>query len=163
MYVISLTWWQYSICAVRQLPWRRSTSVVVMMVQVLCSSSSVIHRNGWQTMCCTWVFVLTLKITCTSMYVFFMITVASGCNDRPFYIFYVTAQFLCCTPVIVVTAQFLWCTSVILGCLLTFGMAVVQRCVSLRRLVIVHSVHVIIGSLKKSHKDLTTIQSTTIY
>lgn len=97
------------------------------------------------------------------MYVFFMITVASGCNDRPFYIFYVTAQFLCCTSVIVVTAQFLWCTSVILGCLLTFGMAVVQRCVSLRRLVIVHSVHVIIGSLKKSHKDLTTIQSTTIY
>lgn len=42
-------------------------------------------------MCCTSVFVLTLKITCTSMYVFFMITVASGCNDRPFYIFYVTA------------------------------------------------------------------------
>lgn len=157
---------QYLCCAsvaMKKVRFLWSTSVVVMMVQVLCSSSSVIHRNGWQTMCCTWVFVLTLKITCTSMYVFFMITVASGCNDRPFYIFYVTAQFLCCTSVIVVTAQFLWCTSVILGCLLTFGMAVVQRCVSLRRLVIVHSVHVIIGSLKKSHKDLTTIQSTTIY
>lgn len=29
----------------------------------------------------------------------------------------------------------------------TFGVAVVQRCVSLGRLVIVHSVHVIIGSI----------------
>lgn len=42
-------------------------------------------------MCCTSVFVLTLKITCTSMYVFFMMTVASGCNDRP-YIFYVSGK-----------------------------------------------------------------------
>lgn len=144
-----------------------STSVVVMMVRILSSSSSVIYMycNGVQNLWCTCtsVFVVTMKIKCRPMCCLFL--------------FVITVQFLCSTSAVVVTIHFKYFASVVVvkysfcvvlvqwirGCLLTFGVAVVQRCVSLGRLVIVHGVHVIIGSLKKSYKDWTTIQSTTIY
>lgn len=83
------------------------------------------------------------------LYVLFMMTVQFLCSTSAVVM---TVNFIYFMSVVVVKVQFLCCT-VVRGCLLTFCVAVVQRCVSIRRLVIVHSVHVITGSLKKSYKD----------